>query len=104
MTKFHIEWHKNPSLIPEDPVKNVKLNLSLLESVKADLKSGKLIDWGTYCDAASGYCILEGTETDITPTLLKWVPYIQFDAPKPIINVDQTIEAINKCAAQLKTK
>jgi len=41
MTKFHIEGHKNPSLIPEDPVKNVKQNLSLLEMGSCM----SIIDW-----------------------------------------------------------
>ncbi len=72
--------------------------------VKAELKSGKFVEWATFCDASSGFCILDGTEADIMPILLKWVPFIQFNAPKPIINVDQTIEAVNKCAAQLTTK
>lgn len=101
MTKFHIEW-KQSSLIPEDPVKLAKLVLSHLELVKADLKSGKLTDFGQYCNGSSGYCLIEGTETDVYTTLMKWLPYVEFDV-KPIVNVDQTIEAI-KLAAQSKTE
>jgi hypothetical protein len=102
MTKFHIEWQKNPSLTPTDPAKMIQLNLSLLEMVKAELKAGRLTDWGHYCNGSSGYCIVEGTETDMVPTLLKYSPYILFDV-KPVISVDQSIEA-NKLAAQSKTK
>jgi hypothetical protein len=103
MTKFHIEWKKNPSLMPEDPIKMVKLNLSLLEMVKAALKSGEIADWGTYCNGFSGYCLIEGTEADILPSLLKYMPYILFDV-KPVVNAYQAIEAINKVVSQSKTK
>ena len=100
MTKFHIEW-KQSSKIPEDPVKLAKLYLSHMEQVKADLKSGKLTDFGQYSNGSSGYCLIEGTEIDVFTTLMKWLPYVEFDV-KPIVNVDQTIEAI-KLAVQSKT-
>jgi hypothetical protein len=45
---------------------------------------------------------MEGTEIDVYTTLMKWLPYVEFDV-KPIVNVDQTIEAINKLVAQSKT-
>lgn len=101
MTKFHIEW-KQSSKIPEDPVKLAKLYLSHMELVKADLKSGKLTDFGQYSNGSSGYALIEGTETDVFTTLMKWLPYVEFDV-KPIVNVDKTIEAINKLLAQSKT-
>ncbi len=102
MTKFHIEWQKNTSLMPADPAKMIQLNISMLEMVKADLKSGMLTDWGHYCNGSNGYCIVEGTETDMVSFLLKYSPYILFDV-KPVISADQTIEA-NKLAAQSKTR
>jgi hypothetical protein len=101
MTKFHIEW-KQSSKIPEDPVKLAKLYLSHMELVKADLKSGKLTDFGQYSNGSSGYALVEGTEIDVFTTLMKWLPYVEFDV-KPIVNVDKTIEAINKLLAQSKT-
>jgi hypothetical protein len=73
-----------------------------MEQVKADLKSGKLTDFGQYCNGSSGYALIEGTETDVFTTLMKWLPYVEFDV-KPIVNVDKTIEAINKLVAQSKT-
>lgn len=100
MTKFHIGW-KQSSKIPEDPVKLAKLYLSHMEQVKADLKSGKLTDFGQYSNGSSGYCIIEGTENDVFTTLMKWLPYVEFDV-KPIVNVDQTIEAINKALSMTK--
>ncbi len=103
MAKFRIDWKKNPSLMPDDPVKMAKMSLSLLEMVKADLKSGKFADWGVYCNGFSGYLIIEGSEVDIMPTLLKYMPHVLFDV-KPVINVDQAVEAINKAVTESKPK
>jgi hypothetical protein len=57
MTKYHIKWKLNPLTEPEDPEKRVKLWLSMLEMVKADLKSGRFSEWGAHSDINSGYCI-----------------------------------------------
>jgi hypothetical protein len=103
MTKFCILWQKNLSLLPEDPVKLTQLYISQLEMVKAELKSGKITDWGQFCNGANGYAIAEGNEADIFPALMKWMPYIEFDV-KPVLNADQTLEAIKKVVAQSKTK
>ena len=103
MTKFHIEWKKEISAMPDDPAKIAKLNLSLLDTVKADLKAGKLSDWGVYCNGFSGYCIIEGTEADVLFDALKYMPYVVFDV-KPAANVDQAIEAINITIAESKPK
>ncbi len=100
MTKFHIEW-KQSSKIPDDPVKLAKLYLSHMEQIKADLKSGKLNDFRQYSNGSSGYLLIEGTENDVFTTLMKYLPYVEFDV-KPIVNVDQTIEAINKALSMAK--
>ena len=101
MTKFLILWRKN--IIPEDPEKMAKLNLAMLEPVKAALKSGVFKDWGAYSNAYNGYVIAEGTEADIYAALLKWMPHILFDV-HPIVNVDQAIEANTKLLAESKKK
>jgi len=101
MTKFLILWHKN--IIPEDREKMAKLNLAMLEPVKAALKSGDFKDWGIYCDGFNGYAIVEGNESEILATLLKWMPHILFDV-HAIVNVDQSIEANTKLLAESKKK
>jgi hypothetical protein len=103
MTKYLVKWQKNESLMPEDPAMMMKLQLSLLEGVKANLKSGKMIDWGSYCDASGGYFIAEGNESDLFNGILKWYPYISFDA-KPVLSVDQVIGAISKAMSESKPK
>jgi len=103
MTKFLIQWRKNPQIVPENPEKMAKQNLSLLEGVKAALKSGGFSDWGVYCNGLNGYTIAEGTEADILANLLKWMPYVLFDV-YAVANVDQAIEANTKLLAELKPK
>ena len=101
MTKYLIKWQKNESLMPPDLATMAKLQLSMLEGAKENLKSGKMIDWGSYCDASGGYCIAEGNESELFDQLLKWYPYITFDA-KPVLNVDQVIGAIKKVMIESK--
>ncbi|MDD1751718.1 MAG: hypothetical protein LUQ38_01340, partial [Methanotrichaceae archaeon] len=79
MTKYHIKWQLNPLTTPEDPEKRAKLWISMLEMVKADLKSGRFTDWGSNFDVSGGYAVAEGTEVDINASILKWIPYVIFD-------------------------
>ena len=74
----------------------------MLENVKADLKSGRFTDWGAYSEINGGYCVAEGTETDVFTSLLKWIPYVIFEV-KPVLSVDQVIAA-NKPVAKSKAK
>ena len=90
-------------MIPEDPETWVKLWLSMLEMVKTNLKSGQLLDWDEYGDMSGGYAIVERTGADLLTNPLKWIPYILFNA-KPVLDVDQVIEAISKAVAGSKTK
>jgi hypothetical protein len=100
MPKFLIEWKGNVSLTSEDYANLPKITLSLLEMVKASMKSNKITDWGAYCDLRTGYMIIEGTQDEIMPELLKYMPYVLFDV-KPVVNLDQTIEAV-RAAQYLK--
>jgi|SRR5665647_2574585 hypothetical protein len=102
MPKFHVEWKFNLSAMPEDPAKMVKIRSELLEMVKADVKLGKMVDWGSYCNGYNGYMIFEGNQDELMPELLKYTPHILFDV-KPIINVDQAIDAV-KALYKMKTE
>jgi hypothetical protein len=103
MTKYHINWRMNLKLMPTDPAERIKLQLAMLEMVRADLKSGNIIDWGNNCDMSGGYQVMEGSETELFNNLMKWYPFVQFDA-KPVFKADQVKEAINKAVAESKKK
>jgi hypothetical protein len=101
MAKFYMRWQLNPMLISPNPEERVKQWLMMLEMVKADLKSGSLTDWGICSDLSAGYAFAETDEKTLHATILKWVPYVHFDA-KPVISVDQSIANIKQVAAAMK--
>jgi hypothetical protein len=98
MTKFYMRWEMDRRFTPTNPEERVKLWLSLLESTKADVKSGSLTDWGICSDSSSGYAFAETDEKTIQAMILKWMPYVSFDI-KPVLSVDQVIENIKKVAS-----
>jgi hypothetical protein len=96
-----MRWHINPLTVPVNPEERVKLWITMLEMVKADLKSGSLTDWGVWFDSSGGYAIAESDEVSLHSVILKWMPYIVFDS-KPVLSVDQCIANIKKAAAAAK--
>jgi len=104
MPKFYLKWQINPQWTPATPEERVKLWLSLLEMVKADIQTGKAKDWGNVPGEASGYSIREdASEADLFTALLKWMPYVAFEV-KPVLTVDQTIESIKKAVVAAQAK
>jgi hypothetical protein len=102
MSRFYLKWNLTSSATPSDPEQRVKLWLSMLEMVKADMKAGKLKDWGMCNNGGSGYAIYEeANDADLFINLLKWMPHITFDA-KPVLTVDETVAAIKKSTGQTK--
>ncbi len=98
MSKFYIKWWKNQHTIPTNPEEQAKLWMTLLGWVRMELKAGRFSDWGSCCDAGSGYCIAEGDEVSLQSQILKYQPFIIFSI-KPVLSVDQTIESIEKAVA-----
>ncbi|KQC05809.1 MAG: hypothetical protein APR53_06780 [Methanoculleus sp. SDB] len=101
MATFYMRWHLNPALIPTDPEERGKLWISMLEMVRADMKSGTLTDWGMCCDANGGYAFAETDETSLNISILKWMPYVIFDI-KSVLTADQCIANIKQAAAAAK--
>jgi hypothetical protein len=101
MTKFYMRWHLNPMLIPTNPEERMKLWMSMLELVKADIKSGTMSDWGMCSDASGGYAFAETDEKTLHTTITRWMPYVIFDI-KPVLSVDQIIESLKRAAAGAK--
>jgi Domain of unknown function (DUF3303) len=101
MTKFYMKWKMNPLTVPGDPAERVKYYLTLLEGVRAQLKSGDLKDWGVTCDSTEGYCFADTDEKSLQATVVTWLPYIQFDI-KPVIGIDDVIANVKKAAIAAK--
>jgi hypothetical protein len=108
MTKFYVKWWAERSLTLTKPDEMVKLGVTHLQMVKADLKAGALNDWGCAPDGASGYAIAEAKSvTELANVLLKYTPYIHFKVT-PVLTVDQfyesACEAVKKATAAAKKK
>jgi len=101
MTKFYMRWQLNPMFIPANPEERVKQWLTMLEMVRADLKSGALTDWGICNDLSGGYAFAEADEKTVHASVLKWSPYVNFDI-KAVLTVDQNIANIKQVAAAMK--
>ena len=85
-------------LIPTNPEERVKLWISMLELVKADIKSGALSDWGMCSDSSGGFAFAETDEKTLHTTILRWMPYVNFNI-KPVMTADQVIDSIKRAAA-----
>ena len=94
-----MKWRGEPIARPSKPEDMFKLACSLCGMVKADLKAGKLKDWGCDPTGHSGYAVSEGlSETELCVVLAKYSQYINFEIA-PILTVDQFVESVTKAAA-----
>ena len=104
MPKFHVKWELNPHMTPASAEERVKLWLSMLEMVKKEMQTGKLVDWGHNGDSSGGYAVWDGvSEEEMFTSMLKYMPYVDFDS-KPVLSVDETISSIKKAAAAAQNK
>lgn len=104
MPKFHVNWKLNPHMTPASAEEKVKLWLSMLEMVKIEMQTGKLVDWGNCSDGSAGYAIWDGvSEEELFTSMLKWMPYVDFDS-KSVLSVDQTINSIKRAQAAAHSK
>ena len=104
MSKFYVRWQINPQMVPSAPEERRKLLVSMLEMSKQDMKAGKLKDWGNVPGESRGYSIMEeASETDLLTGLLRFMPSVTFEV-RPVLTVDQTLEAYKKAAAAAQGK
>ena len=61
------------------------------------MRARTITSWGIYCDASGGYAFSKLSQQDLYTMVLKWSPYVMFDA-KPVLGVDQVIESMKKAA------
>lgn len=102
MPKFYVKWQLDPTKVPVGAEERVKLHLSMLEMVKADLSVRVKNDWGMAAGGDFGYSIYEAAnEAEVFTNLLKYMPYVHFEVV-PVLTIDQTIESIKKAVAAAK--
>ena len=99
MTKFLSLWETDMTRIPEGLEEQQQQHTMLMNMVKEDLESGKMLEWGIFAGGElRGYGIDEGTELEITMMNLRYVPYIKFEV-HPILSANQ-IEEMAKAMSQ----
>jgi hypothetical protein len=103
MSKNLIKWKLNSQMMPASSEDRMDLLKSMNEALKAMIDSGEIMDFGEYYDGSGGYIIGKGDDADLYANLIKWWPYVDFDA-KPVLTIDQVIEATNKAVAEMKGK
>jgi len=98
MPKFLVYWEMEPTLVLPDREEELKGWLSGLEAVKADMRAGLVKDFGMFAGGMSGYGVWEvASEAELFTHLLKWMPGVNMEV-KPVLTVDQCIEAIKKAS------
>lgn len=103
MSKNLIKWKLNSQMIPGTSEERMELLQSMNEALKAMIDSGEILDFGEYYDGSGGYIIGKGDDAGLYANLMKWWPYVDCDA-KPVLTIDQVIEATNKAVAGMKGK
>jgi hypothetical protein len=97
--KFYVKWRMEPTLWPVTREERVKLALSMMEMVKAELKAGLAKDWGCEPSGWRGYSIWEGvSETELNTGLVKYTPYFCFEV-MPVLTIDQCLQSYKKALA-----
>jgi hypothetical protein len=101
MTKYYSRWHVNPALIPTNPEERMKLFAGMLERVTAELKSGRMLDWGI-TPAFNGYSIRELDEKGLLAMTTTWAPFVIVDTMEPILTSNQALESLQQVGAAAK--
>jgi hypothetical protein len=102
MPKYYHKWTMNPLEVPKSPEERMKLWQSMLEMMKADMKTGVVKDWGMTSDLSEGYVIMEfANDMEQAAYVLKWIPAMNV-VVKPVLTVDQCLEILKKAAASMK--
>lgn len=93
MAKYLMTWKLNRSLIPVDPHQRGQGFAALMEFVQHDIEVGLTKDWGCFVGEANGYCVVEGSEVDISKMVQQYSPFCEF-ATHPVASSDQMNEVI----------
>ena len=102
MVKWLILWKMREQYYSLSKEEHAKASLLLREMTLADLKAGSpWKDWGGKTGSDEGYGLLEGTEAEVNESLVKYSPYVSFEAT-PVVSMPQLAEAAKKRAVSIK--
>jgi hypothetical protein len=90
MAKYLLLWEMDSTRIPEDPSVRKEHWRTLQDAVVNQLEAGQMKDWGLCVGELTGYCIIEGSESDVGKVTRGFVPFVGFDV-KQVITIHQAI-------------
>jgi hypothetical protein len=93
MSKFLYLWETDNSLMPTDPDERAALLGKQMEMTRKSLDEGQITDWGLFADGSAGYAIGEGTEMDSLRGVMRFAPYVKFQA-HPVLSIEQVAEVM----------
>ena len=93
MAKYHLYWRLNEAIIPVDAKERGGAWAVFMAMIKQDMESGLLKDWGAFTSEGRGYCIVDGTNVEISKMTEQYVPYCLFET-KPVSTVEEVNELV----------
>lgn len=94
MQKYLMTWKLNRALIPVNPQERGEGFAMLMEFVRRDMEMGLTKDWGSFVGESGGYCVVEGSEVEVSKMVQQYSPYCEFET-HPVATADQIMEMIN---------
>ena len=91
MAKYLLLWELDRTRTPEDPETRQSQWRSLQDMVVKQLEDGDLKDWGLCLGELKGYCIVEGTDADVSKFTIGYSPYVIFEV-KQVQSIQQAID------------
>ena len=97
MGKYLMLWSFNQSLTPVNPQERAKGYAFLMDFIQKDFESGLLKDWGSFVGEGSGYCVVEGSEIDVSKMVQQYSPFCRFKT-HPVASAEQMKAVIQSIA------
>jgi hypothetical protein len=95
-----ILWKINSAWLPKDPQERVKAQLMMISWSKAEVESGKLLDWGATISGMSGYAVTSMSDEELYVALTKYQPIAEFKI-KSVLDINEFEAYFNKAVEQM---
>ena len=99
MSRYLLIWELNPDYVSENAVERGNQWKQLMSMVQQDMQKGVTKDWGAFIAERGGYCVVEGTELEVSIMAQQYSPYVEFST-HACSSVDQTNELLEAMTIQ----
>ena len=101
MAKWLVMWKMTQEYWSLPDATRFKILEDAMKTVKADMDSGFVKDWGIKADNSGGYIIYEGTETRCVEACMRYAKYLSSEGT-PVISLTQFSEVFKKRTAEIR--